>query len=283
MSGVGTQAEVRPLLEALNVHKHYGAVVALRGASLTVRRGEIMGLVGDNGAGKSTLVKILSGAIQPTSGSVIFDSSEVTLTGPADALELGIETVYQDLALVEPMTPLQNLFLGKEVLRSGVIWRAFRVVDRPAMRRQATVTLDSLGARIPSLDGRVENLSGGQRQAVAIARALLWGRQIVILDEPTAALGVRESQHALETIVRLRSKGVTVLVISHNIQQLMSIADRVTVMRLGKDVAQLEAAGTDPREVVEFITGANLPGDDSSEEDAGYLETGTKRGSTHNS
>jgi len=259
-------------LEARDVHKNYGAVVALRGASLSLRRGEIMGLVGDNGAGKSTLVKALAGAIQPTSGTILFDGQPVTLHGPADALDLGIETVYQDLSLVEPMSPLQNLFLGKEVLRPGIVGRTLRVVDRRAMRKQATETLDSLGARIPSLDGRVENLSGGQRQAVAIARALLWGRQIVILDEPTAALGVRESQHALETISRLRSRGVTVLVISHNLQQLMSIADRVTVMRLGKDVAQLDVRTTDPQEVVALITGANLANETSPDELEGAID-----------
>ena len=224
-----------PLLEAREVHKHYGAVQALRGASISVQTGEIMGLVGDNGAGKSTLIKILSGAIQPSSGTIHYEDVPVSLSGPADALDLGIETVYQDLSLVESMSALQNIFLGKETLRAGAVGAA-SAPRRPALRcaSQALETLNHLGARLPSLDEKVVNLSGGQRQAVAIARSLLWGRKLVIFDEPTAALGVNESMHALETIASLRDRGITVLVISHNLEQLFSIADRVTVLRLGQ-------------------------------------------------
>ena len=261
----GARAAAAPLLEARDIHKHYGAVQALRGASLSVAAGEIMGLVGDNGAGKSTLIKIVSGAIQPSSGTIHYENVPVSLSGPADALDLGIETVYQDLSLVESMSALQNIFLGKETLRSAAVPRLLRLVDRPAMRGKALETLSDLGARLPSLDEKVLNLSGGQRQAVAIARSLLWGRKLVIFDEPTAALGVNESKHALETIASLRDRGITVLVISHNLEQLFTIADRVTVLRLGNVVAVRETASSSPREVVELITGAQAGTPSSAE------------------
>lgn len=257
VSSPETSAQSRQswVLQALEIHKSFGAVAALSGVDLELRRGEIMGLVGDNGAGKSTLVKILAGAVMPDAGRVIVNDEEITFRRPADALAHGIETVYQDLSLIEPLSAYGNIFLGREPLRRGQASRLLRLLDAKSMRRKAQDVLADLGARIPSIESPVHDLSGGQRQSLAIARALLFGRQIVILDEPTAALGVRETEHVLDMIRRLNDSGMSIVVVSHNIEQLLRYADRVTVIRLGRTVGVRAVAQTSPAEIVSLITG----------------------------
>jgi ABC-type sugar transport system ATPase subunit len=250
------------LLRARGIEKRFGAVVALAGVDLELRRGEIMGLVGDNGAGKTTLVKVLAGSVIPDSGALIVEDQDVVFRRPADALASGIETVYQDLSLIEPLSAYGNIFLGREPLRPGAASRMLRLLDRRDMRQKARGVLADLGARIPSIDSPVQDLSGGQRQSLAIARALLFGRQVVILDEPTAALGVRETEHVLEMIRRLNDSGISIIVVSHNIEQLLRYADRVTVLRLGRTVGVRVVSQTTPSEVVSLITG--LTGADTS-------------------
>ena len=259
----------RPVLEARNITRNFGAVVALADASLALHQHEVLGLVGDNGAGKSTLLKILSGILQPTGGAIHIDGREVQLRRAQDAMDAGIETVYQDLALVDTMTAYQNVYLGREELSTNPLARFFNLVDDRAMRARARDVLDSLQVKIPTINVSVKGMSGGQRQCLAIARALLWGRRIVILDEPTAALGVRETGQVLEVIRDLRKHDVSVIVVSHNMQQLMSVADRITVMRLGRTIATRTVKDTQVSEIVGLITGA-IPGD--AEAGAGVKE-----------
>jgi len=249
-----------PVLEARHITRHFGAVIALADASLTLGRGEVLGLVGDNGAGKSTFLKILSGVISASSGEIFADGKLVQLKRAQDAMDAGIETVYQDLALVDTMSAFQNVYLGREELSSNPLARLFNLVDDRKMRSRAREVLDMLAVKIPSIDVSVKGMSGGQRQCLAIARALLWGRRIVILDEPTAALGVRETGQVLDVIRDLRNHDVSVIVVSHNMQQLMSVADRITVMRLGRSIATRNVPDTQVSEIVGLITGA-IPGD----------------------
>jgi ABC-type sugar transport system ATPase subunit len=249
-----------PVLEARHITRHFGAVVALADASLTLRPREVVGLVGDNGAGKSTLLKILSGVLAPSSGEIVIDNRPVHLKRAQDAMDAGIETVYQDLALVDTMSAYQNVYLGREQLSKNPLARLFNLVDDREMRSRAREVLDSLKVKVPSINVSVKGMSGGQRQCLAIARALLWGRRIVILDEPTAALGVRETGQVLEVIAGLREQDVSVIIVSHNMQQLMSVADRITVMRLGRSIATRTVKDTDVSEIVGLITGA-IPGD----------------------
>jgi len=239
----------KPVLEARHIARHFGAVIALADASLQLYPREVLGLVGDNGAGKSTLLKILSGILQPSAGEIFIDGRQVHLRRAQDAMDAGIETVYQDLALVDTMT-----------LSPNPLAKLFNLVDDRAMRERARNVLDSLQVKVPSVNVSVKGMSGGQRQCLAIARALLWGRRIVILDEPTAALGVRESEQVLNVIRDLRKHDVSVIVVSHNMQQLMSVADRITVMRLGRTIATRIVKDTQVSEIVGLITGA-VPGD----------------------
>lgn len=255
------------VLRAEHITRRYGAVVALADASITLRKGEVMGLVGDNGAGKSTLLKVLSGAVEPNSGTITVGDKPVSFSKPADALAAGIETVYQDLALVDTMSAVQNVYLGRENLSTNPILRLLNVVSDRSMRGRAREVLSELGVGIQSVNVSVKGMSGGQRQCLAIARALIWGREIVILDEPTAALGVRESQQVLDLITRLKSHGVSVILVSHNMQQLASVADRVTVMRLGRSIAVRDVADITPQTIVGLITGA-LPADVETPEDS---------------
>ena len=248
------------VLEARHIRRSFGAVVALADASLSLRRDEVLGLVGDNGAGKSTFLKILSGVLAPDDGELAIDGRPVQLRRAQDAMDAGIETVYQDLALVDTMTAYQNVYLGREELSRNPLARFLNLVDDRAMRAKAREVIDALAVKIPSIDVTVRGMSGGQRQCLAIARAVLWGRRIVILDEPTAALGVRETEQVLEVIRDLRRHDVSVIVVSHNMQQLMSIADRITVMRLGRTIATRSVKGTAASEIVGLITGA-IPGD----------------------
>ncbi|MET3805605.1 ABC-type sugar transport system ATPase subunit [Nakamurella sp. UYEF19] len=259
----GAPSVPQPTMVATHITKKFGAVVALADASVHISQGEVLGLVGDNGAGKSTLLKILSGAITPDSGTITLEGSEVVLRRPSDALQVGIETVYQDLALVDTMSAVQNIFLGREELSGRRALRAFNLVGDRSMRKQARQVLTELGVKVPSVNVSVKGMSGGQRQCLAIARAVLWGRKIVILDEPTAALGVRESAQVLDLITKLRERGVGVIVVSHNMQQLMQVADRITVMRLGRSIATRTVKETSAQEIVGLITGAMSPDEEA--------------------
>jgi ABC-type sugar transport system ATPase subunit len=253
-----------PVLEARHIQRNFGAVIALAEASVTLRRGEVLGLVGDNGAGKSTLLKVLSGVIAPTGGEILIDGKEIRMRHAQDALEAGIETVYQDLALVDTMSAYQNVYLGRETRAKNPLARFFDLVDDREMRRKSREVLDALSVKIPSINVSVKGMSGGQRQCLAIARALLWGRRIVILDEPTAALGVRESGQVLDVIRDLKKHDVAVIVVTHNMQQLMEVADRATVMRLGRTIATRTVRDTTVSEIVGLITGA-VRGDSTEE------------------
>ena len=247
------------VLDARHIARNFGAVIALADASLTLNPREVLGLVGDNGAGKSTLLKILAGIISASSGDIFIDGRPVQLRGAQDALDAGIETVYQDLALVDTMSAYQNVYLGREELSKNPLARFFKLVDDRKMRERARDVLNSLAVKIPSINVTVKSMSGGQRQCLAIARALLWGRRIVILDEPTAALGVRETEQVLAVVRDLRNHDVSVIVVSHNMQQLMSVADRITVMRLGRTIATRTVKDTQVSEIVGLITGAIQP------------------------
>ena len=248
-----------PVLEARNVQKRFGAVVALEDASIDLRKNEVLGLVGDNGAGKSTMLKILSGILRADSGEILIDGKTADIQRAHDAMDAGIETVYQDLALVDTMSAFQNVYLGREVLSKNRIARFLNLVDDKEMRARSRQVVEDLKVKLPSINGSVKDMSGGQRQILAIARAVLWGRRIVILDEPTAALGVRESGQVLDVIRDLSNHDVSVIVVSHNMQQLMTVADRVTVMRLGRTIATRDISDTDVSEIVGLITGA-IPG-----------------------
>jgi ABC-type sugar transport system ATPase subunit len=245
-----------PILELENLVKHYGPVHALDGVSFRLGRGEIVGLVGDNGAGKSTLVKVMSGAIQPDSGTIRFEGREVRIASPLEARELGIETVYQDLAVVPQLDVEANLFLGREI--TGKNWWNRWLLDKAAMRREAAEHIASLQVGLQSVRQQVGLLSGGQRQSVAVARAISWGRKVVIMDEPTAALGVRESQGVLDLIRRAKERGISVVLISHNIPQVFEITDRIFVMRHGRQVGDLRTREAHMNDVLGLITGVHV-------------------------
>jgi len=237
--------------------KNYGQVRALRGVSFEAFPGEVTALVGDNGAGKSTLVKCLSGVVQPDSGAIRVDGRDVALTDPLAASGLGIETVYQDLALAPDLTVAENLFIGRELKRSGPL-RLVGALDRRAMNRHAREQLDRLRIRIDSVSDRADSLSGGQRQAIAVARAVAWGRRVILMDEPTAALGVEEQAKVAGLIEEVRRNGIPVLIVSHNIPQVHEICDRIVVLFHGRVVANLDKNDADVEEVVMWITGAAL-------------------------
>lgn len=253
LSSAGNAPSV-PVVEARGIAKHYGGVVALTDADLTVMPGEVVAIVGDNGAGKSTFVKILSGAQPATEGQVLVSGREVTFSRPSDAREAGIETVYQDLSLAEHLDVLSNLFLGREecYFRLG----GLSILNRRKMIRRAEELLGEIGVNVPGVHDVVGGLSGGQRQGVAIARAAGWGSQLIIMDEPTAALGVQETAHVHDIIRTLQSKGVAVLLVSHNMKQVMELSDRVYVFRRGRIAAQLHTKQTSTDEIIGYITGA---------------------------
>ena len=243
------------LLETRSLSKRFGRVQALNGVDVSVHAGSVLALLGDNGAGKSTLVKILSGAYRPDSGEILIDGATCDIASPREATSAGIETVYQDLALCDNLTVIQNLFLGRERRKQGIPFaRAF--LDRRSMQREAAQAFESLGARIPSLQSQVSNLSGGQRQAVAIARAVVWKSRVVLFDEPTAALGVEQTENVHRLIRRLRDQGVGVVLISHNLADVFALADRLTVLRRGERVADMDPRNCTPDDVVRQITGS---------------------------
>jgi len=246
-----------PILQTRGVSKRFGSVTALEGVDFELYPNEIMALVGDNGAGKSTLIKILSGAYQPDEGEVLMDGKHVDFHNPMDARRHGIETVYQDLALASALDIASNLFLGREERRPGIWGSLFRNLDAPRMRAEAAEYMASLKIGLRSMRQAVETLSGGQRQGVAVARAVSWGKRVVIMDEPTAALGVKESGMVLELIRAVKARGVPVVLISHNLPHVFEVADRIQVMRLGKRSGIAKPGEQTMDDVVRLMTGAS--------------------------
>lgn len=246
--------EKHPILQVKNLYKHFGGLVAVDGVSLQVYPGEVVGLLGDNGAGKSTLIKLISGVYKPDGGQVIFDGSEATFSSPLEARKQGIETIYQDLALCENLDASANIFLGRERLhrRMGV----FKELDYAYMLKESRKVLDQLEIQIPDLRQPIRQMSGGQRQAVAIARAVYWNARLMIMDEPTAALGIPEQLKVLQLIRTLREQGVPVIVISHNLQDVFAVANRIVVMRRGRNVGERSISETDTNDIVGLMVGS---------------------------
>jgi len=250
--GRGPSMSETPLLQLQNITKTFGSVQALTEVDFEVRAGEVMALVGDNGAGKTTLVKCVAGTHAADSGRILFEGEEVHVHGPKNAARLGIEVVYQDLALCDNLDVVQNMYLGREISRAQILSEA-------PMEQHTSETLKSLAVTtIKSVRQTVATLSGGQRQSVAVARAVMWNSKLVILDEPTAALGVAQTEQVLELVRRLGSQGLGVLLISHNLHDVFATADRITVLRLGRDVGVFERRETTQQAVVEAIT-AGVP------------------------
>lgn len=242
-----------PLLELRGVSKRFGAVEALSGVDFAVRAGEVMALVGDNGAGKSTMIKGIAGIYPFDEGEIFFDGQRVRIHGPRDTASLGIEVVYQDLALADNLDVVANMYLGREMVKTP-----FRL-NESSMEKSARETLDGLSVTtLRSVRQAVAGLSGGQRQAVAVAKAVMWNSRVVILDEPTAALGVAQTRQVLDLVNRLGDKGLGVVIISHNLHDIFEVADRITVLRLGVKVAEFRAKETTQQEVVHAITAGSL-------------------------
>jgi simple sugar transport system ATP-binding protein len=245
----------QPVLEARGIIKTFGRVVALNGANFTVYPGEVVALVGDNGAGKSTLVKTLVGVHPPDRGEILFEGREVDIHTPQQARDIGIETVYQDLALAAEIDPAANMFLGREILRPGPLGR-LGFLDKAAMRRRSEEAFRNLGVRIQDTAAPVANMSGGQRQGIAISRAVTWASKVVFMDEPTAALGVVQTRNVLDQIRRVRDQGLSIVLISHNMPEVFEVADRIEVLRLGERVARLRPSEVTMEDVVSAMTGA---------------------------
>jgi len=244
-----------PALRATGITRSFGAVQALLGVSLDVFPGRVTALVGDNGAGKSTMVKILAGADTPDDGDLVLNGQPVAFRDPTDARSAGIECVYQDLAIAPDLNVVQNLYLGREVTRSGVLG-VLGLLDRQRMRVTVREALGDLAIEIPSVETEMRYLSGGQRQAVAVARSVMWASRVVILDEPTAALGITEREAVLNLIARVKDRGLAVLLVSHSLPEVFQIADHIVVLRHGAKVAQLQVSETSMDEVVGYMTGA---------------------------
>ena len=244
------------VLKARGLTKHYGHVVAMDDCSFDLRPGEILAVIGDNGAGKSTLIKALTGAIIPDAGSLFLHDDEVTFHSPLDARRAGIETVYQELGVAPALDISQNLYLGREQRCRGFRGTVLRQLDKKAMREGSARQMADLGISIQSIRQKVETLSGGQRQAVAVARVAAWATRVVIMDEPTAALGVRETNQVLDLILRVRDNGLPVVLISHNMPNVWQVADRVHIHRLGRRVALAEAKAITMDDAVAVMTGA---------------------------
>jgi ABC-type sugar transport system ATPase subunit len=245
-----------PVLAVRHAHKRFGAVHALKDVTLEARRGEVLALLGDNGAGKSTLVKCMSGVHALDEGQILLDGTPMTMPSPAAARAAGIETVYQDLALFDNLTPAQNFFCGREIAFPRWLPRALRFLDSAAMERGAADVINRLKVTLPKRDAPVALMSGGQRQAIAVARAAVFARKVVILDEPTAALGLRESAKVLDLIVQLRSQGNAVILITHNMEHVIHLADRAIVLRQGRKVGELNPSRANQQEIVAMIVGA---------------------------
>jgi fructose transport system ATP-binding protein len=245
-----------PVLAARGLVKRYGHVVALNGADFDLYPREILAVIGDNGAGKSTLIKILSGAVIPDEGEILLDGAPVHFRSPLDARRAGIETVYQDLAVAPALDIVENLFLGREIRRPGVLGALFRMLDKRRMLAEATTHMQDLKIGIQSMRQPVETLSGGQRQGVAVARSAAFARHVVIMDEPTAALGVKESHMVLDLIRQVRDRGLPVILISHNMPHVFEVADRVHIQRLGRRVAVIQPQNFSMADAVAIMTGA---------------------------
>jgi len=249
----------RLVLEARGIVKHFGHVTALDGTDFELRASEILGLIGDNGAGKSTLIKALSGALVPDRGEIFVDGVRVHFRSPSDAQRAGIETLYQELAVAPALSIVENLFLGRELRRPGFTGYVLRMLDKSRMLEESTAYMQELGIGVRSMKQAVETLSGGQRQGVAVARSAAFARHVVIMDEPTAALGVKEGNLVLDLIRRVRERGLSVVLISHNMPHVFEVADRIHVARLGRRVAVLDPKRVTMSDAVAVMTGAMAP------------------------
>ncbi len=249
-----------PILTARNLVKRYGRVTAIDHADFDLYPGEILAVIGDNGAGKSSMIKALSGAVQPDEGEIRLDGKPVHFGSPLDARKAGIETVYQTLALSPALSISDNMFMGREILRPGFMGKWFGMLDKPAMDRFAREKLTELGLMtIQNISQPVETLSGGQRQGVAVARAAAFGSRVIILDEPTAALGVKESRRVLDLIQDVRSRGIPIVLISHNMPHVFEVADRIHIHRLGKRLCVIDPKDHTMSDAVAYMTGAKIP------------------------
>ena len=248
------------LVQFNNISKFFGKVIALKDVTMKLKKGEIMCLLGDNGAGKSTLIKVLCGAVIPDSGEILLDGENVTFTSPIEARKLGIETVYQNLALSPALSITDNMFLGREIRKKGFLGKFLRFLDKKAMADEARKRLSDLGLlTIQNIDQLVETLSGGQRQGVAVARATSFGTKVVIMDEPTAALGVKESRRVLELIGEVRARKIPIILISHNMPHVFEVADRIHIHRLGTRLCVIDPKKYEMSDAVAFMTGAKEP------------------------
>ena len=249
-----------PVLVAKKLSKKYGKVVALDNADLELYPGEVLGVIGDNGAGKSTLIKALCGAVIPDSGEIQLDGNKGSFTSPIEARKLGIETVYQNLALSPALSITDNMFLGREIRQKGFMGKVLKFLDQKAMAEEARKRLSDLGLlTIQNINQLVETLSGGQRQGVAVARATSFGTKVVIMDEPTAALGVKESRRVLELIGEVRARGIPIILISHNMPHVFEVADRIHIHRLGTRLCVIDPKKYEMSDAVAFMTGAKEP------------------------
>ncbi len=243
------------VLEARGIVKRFGHVEALRGVDFEAHAGEVTALIGDNGAGKSTLVKILSGVYQATAGNILLDGCNVTFNSPSDAHALGIETVYQDLSVAPDLTPSANMFMGRELVLPGLLGK-FGFLDNARMRRESAEAFQRLKVSLKDIDMPIASLSGGQRQSVAICRSIMWAKQVVFMDEPTAALGVVQTRRTLELVRRICDTGVAVVLISHNMRDVLEVADTIEVLRLGRRIARLRNNNISIQDLVGAMTGA---------------------------
>jgi len=249
---------MEPLLEVKNITKRFGGLTAVDNVDMQIYTGEVVGILGDNGAGKSTLIKVISGVYHAETGQIFFEGRKIKISNPTEALKIGIETIYQDLALAENMNVYSNVFLGREKLKKFL--HLIDVLDHEYMLNESKKVLNRLDINIPSLKNKISTLSGGERQAVAISRSIYWNAKLLIMDEPTAALGVAEQKKVLNLVNTLSSQGVSVIIISHQIHDVFSVATRLLIMRRGKKVAERITKKTNTDEVVGLIVGS-LPGD----------------------
>ncbi len=253
-----------PILTARGLVKRYGRVTALDNCDFDLMPGEILAVIGDNGAGKSSLIKAISGAVHPDEGEITLDGRKIAFRSPIEAREAGIECVYQTLAMSPALSIADNMFMGRELRKPGIMGSVFRQLDRPAMERFARQKLSELGLMtIQNINQAVETLSGGQRQGVAVARAAAFGSKVIILDEPTAALGVKESRRVLELILDVRSRGIPIILISHNMPHVFEVADRIHIHRLGKRLCVVDPKQISMSDAVALMTGAKKPPEDA--------------------
>tara|TARA_Y200000002_G_scaffold366459_1_gene357436 strand:+ start:3229 stop:3993 length:765 start_codon:yes stop_codon:yes gene_type:complete len=251
---------MEPVLQAKGINKRYGKVVALDNADLELYKNEVLGVIGDNGAGKSTLIKALCGAVQPDSGEILLDGKTVTFDSPIEARKTGIETVYQNLALSPALTIADNMFLGREIYKKGFMGKFLRFLDQSGMQEMARKKLSELGLlTIQNINQQVETLSGGQRQGVAVARATAFGTKVIIMDEPTAALGVKESRRVLELIGEVKARGIPIILISHNMPHVFEVSDRIHIHRLGQRLCVINPKENSMSDAVAYMTGAKAP------------------------